>query len=103
MRKAMIGMLLGILAASFTFDAEAQRRLGGGKNLGRQSQTIQQRQAQFHNLSPVPVAAVWQPPAPVVFDETDSARLAEAVTSAGPPRGNSASEAASTARLPAAE
>ena len=66
-------------------------------------EAIQRRQAQFRNPSPAPVAAAWQPPAPFVFDEADSARLAEAVTSASPPRGNSASEAASTAWLPAAE
>lgn len=60
MRKAIIGMLLGVLAASFTFDAEAQRRLGGGKNLGRQSQTIQQRQAQPPQQAPQQAAPAQQ-------------------------------------------
>jgi len=45
MRNIIVGALLGILAASFAFDAEAQRRLGGGRNIGKQSQTLQQRQA----------------------------------------------------------
>src|SRR5215204_7464093 len=38
-------LLIGVLAATFTFDADAQRRFGGGKNLGRQSAPVQQRQA----------------------------------------------------------
>jgi predicted lipid-binding transport protein (Tim44 family) len=45
MRKILVGALLGVLAASFTYDAEAQRRMGGGRNIGKQSQTLQQRQA----------------------------------------------------------
>jgi len=50
MRKLFTGKLLaavmvGALAASFAFDAEAQRRMGGGRNLGKQSAPVQQRQA----------------------------------------------------------
>jgi predicted lipid-binding transport protein (Tim44 family) len=45
MKKLLAGLVIGALAASFTFDAEAQRRLGGGRNLGQQSPTVQQRQA----------------------------------------------------------
>jgi predicted lipid-binding transport protein (Tim44 family) len=45
MKKLLAGLVIGVLAASFTFDAEAQRRLGGGRNLGKQSPTVQQRQA----------------------------------------------------------
>ena len=45
MRNVIVGALLGILAASFAFDAEAQRRLGGGRNIGKQSAPVQQRQA----------------------------------------------------------
>ncbi|MGZ8253564.1 MAG: Tim44 domain-containing protein [Burkholderiaceae bacterium] len=45
MKKLLAGLMIGALAASFTFDAEAQRRLGGGRNLGKQSPTVQQRQA----------------------------------------------------------
>jgi predicted lipid-binding transport protein (Tim44 family) len=43
--KLLAPLLIGVLAATFTFDAEAQRRFGGGKNLGRQSAPVQQRQA----------------------------------------------------------
>lgn len=45
MNKWMAAVLIGTLAASFTLDAEAQRRFGGGGNLGRQSPQVQQRQA----------------------------------------------------------
>lgn len=45
MNKWMAGVLIGALAATFTLDAEAQRRFGGGGNLGRQSPQVQQRQA----------------------------------------------------------
>lgn len=45
MKKLLAGLMIGALAASFTFDAEAQRRLGGGRSFGKQSPTVQQRQA----------------------------------------------------------
>ena len=45
MKKLLTGLAIGALAATFTFDADAQRRLGGGRNLGRQSAPVQQRQA----------------------------------------------------------
>lgn len=45
MKKLLAGLMIGALAASFTFDAEAQRRLGGGRTLGKQSPTVQERQA----------------------------------------------------------
>lgn len=43
--KWIAGALVGVIAASFALDVEAQRRLGGGKNLGKQSPQVQQRQA----------------------------------------------------------
>lgn len=43
MKKWLVGALIGLVAASFAFDAEAQRRLGGGKTFGRQSQQLQQQ------------------------------------------------------------
>ena len=43
--KALAALTIGLMAATFTFDADAQRRFGGGKNLGRQSAPVQQRQA----------------------------------------------------------
>ncbi|HET9023623.1 MAG TPA: TIM44-like domain-containing protein, partial [Burkholderiaceae bacterium] len=45
MKKLLAGLMVGVVAASFAFDAEAQRRLGGGRNFGKQSPTVQQRQA----------------------------------------------------------
>ncbi len=43
--KTLAALMIGLVAATFTFDADAQRRFGGGKNLGRQSAPVQQRQA----------------------------------------------------------
>jgi predicted lipid-binding transport protein (Tim44 family) len=45
MNKWLAGLIIGVIAATFTLDAEAQRRLGGAKNFGRQSPQVQQRQA----------------------------------------------------------
>ncbi len=45
MKKLLAGLLIGVVAASFTFDAEAQRRLGGGRTIGKQSPAVQQKQA----------------------------------------------------------
>jgi len=46
MNKWIAGLLIGLVAATISLDAEAQRRLGGGKTFGKPSPTIQQRQAQ---------------------------------------------------------
>ncbi len=70
--KALAAVLIGIVAATFTFDADAQRRLGGGKNLGRQSAPVQQRQAtppqqqtpQAGNPQQAPGAAAAAPRSP---------------------------------------
>jgi predicted lipid-binding transport protein (Tim44 family) len=45
MKKLLAGLMIGALATTFALDADAQRRLGGGRNLGRQSPAVQQRQA----------------------------------------------------------
>jgi predicted lipid-binding transport protein (Tim44 family) len=45
MNKWVAGLIIGTIVATFALDAEAQRRLGGAKNLGRQSPQVQQRQA----------------------------------------------------------
>lgn len=67
MKKLLAGLVIGVLAASFAFDAEAQRRLGGGRNLGKQSPTVQQRQAtppaQAPQQQAAPQAAPAQQPA----------------------------------------
>lgn len=45
MKRFFALALTGVLALSCALDADAQRRLGGGRNLGRQSPQVQQRQA----------------------------------------------------------
>jgi predicted lipid-binding transport protein (Tim44 family) len=45
MNKWLAGLVIGFFAATLSFDAEAQRRLGGGMNFGKPSKTLQQRQA----------------------------------------------------------
>lgn len=45
MRSWVIAAIVGVMSATFAFDAEAQRRLGGGRNIGKQSAPVQ-RQAQ---------------------------------------------------------
>jgi len=68
--KTLAALMIGIVAATFAFDADAQRRFGGGKNLGRQSAPVQQRQAtppqqqtpQAGNPQQAPAAAAAQRP-----------------------------------------
>jgi predicted lipid-binding transport protein (Tim44 family) len=45
MSKWIAGVAIAVFAATLSFDAEAQRRLGGGMSFGKPSQTLQQRQA----------------------------------------------------------
>jgi predicted lipid-binding transport protein (Tim44 family) len=45
MNKWIAGVVIGLFAATLSFEAEAQRRLGGGMSFGKPSQTLQQRQA----------------------------------------------------------
>lgn len=45
MKKLLAGLMIGAVAASFALDVEAQRRFGGGRTFGKQSPTVQQRQA----------------------------------------------------------
>lgn len=45
MKKLLAGLMIGALAATFAFDADAQRRFGGGRTFGKQSPQVQQRQA----------------------------------------------------------
>ena len=65
--KTLAALMIGLVAATFAFDADAQRRFGGGKNLGRQSAPVQQRQAtpqqqtpQAGNPQQAPAAAAAQ-------------------------------------------
>lgn len=45
MSKWMAGALIALVGFGTVLDADAQRRFGGAKNLGRQSPAVQQRQA----------------------------------------------------------
>jgi predicted lipid-binding transport protein (Tim44 family) len=45
MKRFIALALLGLIATTMTIDADAQRRLGGGRNLGKQSPQVQQRQS----------------------------------------------------------
>src|SRR5512134_2587411 len=67
MKKLLASLMIGVVAASFAFDAEAQRRFGGGRSFGKQSPTVQQRQAtppaQTPQQQATPQAAPAQQPA----------------------------------------
>jgi len=52
MNKWFAAAIVGAIAVTCTFDADAQRRFGGGGNLGRQSAPVQQRQAAPPSQSP---------------------------------------------------
>lgn len=41
MNKIFLGLWVGVLAATLSLDAEAQRRMGGGRNIGRQTPQVQ--------------------------------------------------------------
>ena len=45
MNKWVAAVVIGVIAATFALDVDAQRRFGGGKTFGRQSPQVQQRQA----------------------------------------------------------
>jgi predicted lipid-binding transport protein (Tim44 family) len=62
--KWFAGVLIGVVAAAFTLDAEAQRRMGSGKNLGKQSPQVQQRQATPPAAQTPPQAAPAAQPSP---------------------------------------
>jgi hypothetical protein len=82
--KWIAGALIGVVAATFAFDAEAQRRLGGGKSFGKQSQPVQQRQATPPQQQTPPQAAPAQQPgtaaAPAAATGTAAAAGAAAKT-----------------------
>jgi len=63
MKRLITLVLIGVLAATVAVDADAQRRLGGGRNLGKQSPQVQQRQA-TPQQTPTQEATPAQPAAP---------------------------------------
>ncbi|MFN3564484.1 MAG: Tim44 domain-containing protein, partial [Burkholderiaceae bacterium] len=74
MKKWLVGAMIGLVAASFAFDADAQRRLGGGKTFGRQSQQLQQqRQMTPPQQSPQQAAPAQQAANPAAAATTRAA------------------------------
>jgi len=59
--KWIAGALIGVVAATFALDADAQRRFGGGKSFGKQSPQVQQRQAAPAQQTPPAAAPAQQP------------------------------------------
>ena len=79
MNKWFAALMIGAIAASFASDADAQRRFCGGRNLGRQSAPVQQRQAtppaqspQSPQAAPAPNTAQQAPGTPPVAARTAS-------------------------------
>lgn len=79
--KWIAGGLIGVMAAAFTLDAEAQRRMGGGKNLGKQSPQVQQRQATPPAAQTPPQAAPAAQPSPAAAAPAAAAGAAKAASS----------------------
>lgn len=83
MKKWMVGAMIGLVAASFAFDAEAQRRFGGGKTFGRQSQQLQQQR----QVTPPPQSPQQAAPAQQAANPAAAAGAAAATKAASPWRG----------------
>lgn len=86
MSKLAVGLIVGLLAASFALDAEAQRRLGGGRNIGKQSPQVQQRQAQPTQSATTPAQTPQTAPGAVA--PTAAAAAGAATTAARSPMRN---------------
>lgn len=82
MNKWIAGLAIGIFAATLSFDAEAQRRLGGGMSFGKPSQNLQQRQA-----APQKQQAPQQQAAPAQQPSAAGAPAAAGARAASPWRG----------------
>jgi len=76
MNKWIAGLAIGIFAASFSLEAEAQRRLGGGMSFGKPSQTLQKRQAAPQQQAPQQQAAPAQQPSAAGAPAAAGARAA---------------------------
>ena len=78
MNKWLAGLVIGIVAVTFSLDADAQRRMGGGKSFGRQSTPVQQRQATPPAQSPqtAPAQSGPQQAAPAQAPATAGAPMA---------------------------
>ncbi len=82
MNKWIAGLAIGVIAATLTFEAQAQRRLGGGMSFGRPSQSLQQRQA-----TPPPKQQTPQKAAPAQQPSAAGATAAAGARAASPWRG----------------
>lgn len=76
MNKWIAVLAIGVFAATLSFDADAQRRLGGGMNFGKPSQTLQQRQATPPPKQQAPQAAPAQQPSAAGAPAAAGARAA---------------------------
>ncbi len=83
--KWIAGALIGVVAATFALDADAQRRLGGGKSFGKQSPQVQQRQATPPQQQTPPQAA-QQPGTAAAPAAATGAAAAGAARTASPMR-----------------
>lgn len=83
--KWIAGVVIGVVAATFALDAEAQRRLGGGKSFGKQSPQVQQRQATPPQQQTPPQAA-QQPGTAAAPAAATGAAAAGAARAASPMR-----------------
>lgn len=85
LNRLITGLAIGVLAATLTLDAEAQRRLGGARNIGKQSPQVQRQAAPPAQQSPQ--AAPAQPGAQQVAPAKAPAAGAPAAAARSPWRG----------------
>jgi predicted lipid-binding transport protein (Tim44 family) len=64
MKRLIVLALIGLLTATMAFDADAQRRLGGGRNLGKQSPQVERQATPPQQAAPAQQTAPAQQAAP---------------------------------------
>ena len=85
MKTWIAALIVGVMTASFALDADAQRRLGGGKTFGKQSTPVQQRQATPPQQQPQ-AAPAQQANQPAAQPAAAGAATAGAAKAASPDR-----------------
>jgi hypothetical protein len=95
MNRWLLGMLVATLAATVSLDAAAQRRLGGGRSLGRQSAPVQRQVAP--NTAPA-TPATPTTPSTAAPGAAPAAAAAPAASATAANRGPLANPAAPLAR-----
>ncbi len=83
MSKIFLSVLVGLLAVTFTLDAEAQRRLGGGRTVGRQAPQVQKTQTAPQAAPTTPAQQAATSPAQSAAQPAAAARPAAATNAAG--------------------